>query len=456
MKVATSYGVVEGTSEGGLQVFRGLPFARAGRFERPGRPEEWDGVRDASRFGPACPQGAGSLPAQQQRQGMFGGLFGPGEVMVWIHGGAFVMGTGASPSYDGSRIAKRGDVVFVSINYRLGPLGFLYQPERGAVNLGLLDQVAALEWVRDEIARFGGDPSNVTIFGESAGGKSVECLCAMPSARGLFKRAICESTYDPGMDVANAQARLEAVRADLGADPLSVPIDDLLAANQRASMAAIAAGGVMGSGPVVDGEIIPAKPVGSTHEDVALIVGTTLDEWRLFGALQPGFEMDEARLEQTLIGVDASRAIETYRKTRGAEYSIADIWFAGQTDRLFRQHSIRLAQAHAARQPATHMYLFTWPAAAFDGKLGSCHALEIPFVFGLLDSPLGRLVGDSPAARALSEQMQDAWLAFAHGREPWARYDATKRSTMVWGAKSGVEDDPLADERLTWAESSIR
>jgi para-nitrobenzyl esterase len=507
VEVGTSYGRLRGASEDGLAVFRGIPFAAPpegpARLAPPARPARWDGVRDARSFGPACPQGAGRTQPGD-RPSVFGGLFGPGDlpmsedclylnvwtpgaddgkrpVLVWVHGGAFRLGTGGSPSYDGGPLARRGDAVVVTLNYRLGVLGYLHAPEIGAVNLGLLDQIAALEWVQENIASFGGDPSNVTVFGESAGGKSVECILAAPRARGLYARAIIESTYAPSMDPAAASETTAGVLGELGLTPTGaaklreVSLDDLLAASNRRSMAAMAAGGAGvlsgggAAGPVVDGEILPEAPVdvlGRGGAPVPVIIGTTVDESKLFGAMMPGIadltdELLGARLTGLLPegGPSPDKVAEIYKAARGArgdDVTPAAIWFAVSTDRSFRQHSIRLAEAQAAHQPVW-MYLFGWKAQAMGGVLGACHAIEIPFVFGSLDGPLGQLTGGGGEAAALSERVQDAWLGFARGADPntaglpaWPRYDASRRATMLFDRECAVVDAPMEDERQLW------
>jgi para-nitrobenzyl esterase len=512
-EVITSYGRLMGGEERGLHVFRGVPFAAPPvgrrRFRAPERPARWDGVRDATRFGPVCPQPR----PMQGRASVFAGMFGPGQlemdedsltlniwtpgvddgrrpVMVWIHGGGFRMGTGASPMYDGGNLARRGDVVVVSVNYRLGALGFLYLPELGGANFGTLDQIAALAWVREEIAAFGGDPENVTIFGESAGGKSVETLLAAPRARGLFRRAIAQSTYAPPMDGASALSAAEELLERLGvprneaAERLrDLPAEQIVDAQAAMAEAAMASGGSAvtrgGFSPVVDGDVLPVHPVdavaaGSARE-VDLIVGTNLDESRLFGAMMPGVApADEAALVQRVAGLLpgaedweglARRAVQAYRESRtarGEGASPADIWFAISTDRTFRYHSTRLAAAQARNGAGTYMYLFTWASPAFDGALGSCHALEIPFVFGNLEGPLAELAGVGPEARALSAKVQDAWLAFARTGRPdhdglpaWLRYDGAERRTMVLGRQCAVVSAPQEPERRLWEEAGV-
>lgn len=507
VEVTISHGILRGVEAGGVQAFQAIPYAAAPvgdrRFAAPSPPEPWSGVRDATRPGAACPQPTGTMPGREEN--MFADLFGPGElptsedclflnvfaptggesgkpVMVWVHGGAFRIGTGSSPMYDGAALARRGDVVVVSLNYRLGVLGFLNVGEVGPCNVGLLDQVAALRWVRDEIAAFGGDPTNVTVFGESAGAKSVECLLAMPAARGLFHRAIAESTYDPPMDAGPAEETARALLADVGVTDeggtvdrsrlQAAPVEDLLAAQNRLTMAAMASGGglmasLAGWSPVVDGEVLPRPPVealaAGEAADVAMIVGTTRDEAKLFTAMLPAMaQMEEAALP-AMVGIlvgdtaAADALVTAYRASRGGDFSPVEVFMAAMTDRMFRQHSLRLAETKAGHQSDTWMYLFDWCGIGMDGAIGACHALEIPFVFGTLDSGLGRLAGTGPDAESLAEAMQDAWTSFARHGDPstagfdWPRYDAERRATAALGPTVEVRDAPLDAERAAWA-----
>jgi para-nitrobenzyl esterase len=482
--VKTSRGALRGErTADSIEVFRGIPFAAppvgALRYRPPAPATAWDGVRDATRFGPAAMQGARQAPTG----GVFAGAFGPSDlgisedcltlnvwtpaadgakrpVMVWIHGGAFRMGTGASPGYDGSTLVRRGDVVVVTLNYRLGVLGFLHQPEIGSVNLGLLDQVAALKWVASEIEAFGGDPDQVTIFGESAGGKSVECLLTMPSAAGLFRRAIAQSTYAPPMDPAASAARAEALVARLGLESPEglrhVDADALLQADVELMMAN-PGGATGGAGPVVDGDVLPTATVealaAGRARGVPLLIGTTLDEARLFGAFAGGGGAAAGD-----IGPDELVAL--YRKDlaeRGEPNEPADIQSAISTDRMFRQHSIRVAATQSAPQPATYMYLFGWKSQGYEGRLGACHGIELPFVFGTHDAPMGLLAGNSEEARELGLAVQDAWLSFAKTGRPtsdrlpqWPPYNTDDRSTMVLDRESRVEQAPMEAIRLWW------
>jgi para-nitrobenzyl esterase len=493
---------MKGSLEDGLAVFCGIPFARPPvgdlRFEAPRRPERWDGVRDATKYSPAAPQPEGP------RRSMFTGAVitqeletsedclylnvwtpaadgGRRPVMVYIHGGAFRTGSGSSPNYEGANLARRGDVVVVTTNYRLGALGFLYLPGFKSANFGTLDQIAALEWVHDNIGAFGGDPDNVTVFGESAGGKSVETLLAAPAARGLFRRAILQSTYDPPMDMETAVATGEAFLREAGLKPgdieglRALPVEMVIETQTRLQQQALAdLTGRTGLVPVVDGQVVPEHPrdaiARGAAADVPVIIGTTMDESRLFGAMMPGSQdMDEAalaeRLGRVIAGADrdttlVSRVIEGYRQARlarGQPATASDVWFAISTDRTFRNHSVRLAEAQSRHQPSTYMYLFTWVSAVNSAVLGACHAIDVPFVFENFGSPLGALAGDSAESRALAGKVMDAWISFARSGDlntaalpEWRPYDTADRATMLLGAECRLEPAPQEEERCLW------
>ncbi len=508
--VTTTKGRLRGLHEDGLTIFRGIPFAAPPtgerRFRAPAEAAAWEGDRDATKFGPASLQLRPVMP--EGARSPFAGMFDEGEletdedcltlnvwtpglgdaaqpdgarrpVMVWIHGGAFRTGTGASPMYDGAALAKRGDVVVVTLNYRLGYLGFLYLPELGGgANFGILDQVKGLEWVRDEIAAFGGDPDNVTIFGESAGGKSVETLLATPPARGLFHKAILQSTYETPMDSASASGAADALLAELGiargeaARLRELPAKAIVEAQLRLQMAAMASGaGGGGTAPTVDGEVLPQLPReairGGAVADVPMLIGTNIDEFKLFAVMQPGLrDVDEPGVARRIMGsgADAStrdHALAEYkaaRAARGASTSPIELLSALSSDSMFRVHSTRVAEEQAAHQARTFMYLFTWASPVVDA-LGSCHALELPFVFRTFDAPLGKLAQGERTAEsvALSGRMQDAWLAFAQTGAPghpglpvWPAYDSSRRATMVLDATCQVVEAPLERERLAW------
>ena len=493
--VETKEGRLQGVDEGGLSVFRGVPFAQppvgALRFRPPQPAEPWSGVRVCDTFGFVAPQPQGQAMAgqgtaeEQNEDCLFLNVWTPAcddgarPVMVWIHGGAFVTGSGSGAFYRGQHLAARGDVVVVTINYRLGALGFLAHPdlldeETGASgNWGLLDQVAALQWVQANIHLFGGDPTNVTIFGESAGSMSVSCLVGSPLAQGLFRRAIAQSGGPNGVPMTTATKKAEELCALVGVDDVralrEVDVADVLVAQTKLQLEAAGSGAGMAMAPTIDGGLLPEHPLtaieGGVAEGKELLVGTNLEEmklWVIGNRKLTGGDEDYilTRLERTF-GPDAADALAAYkaaRADRGDDLTPIELWAAIESDRVFRIPSLRMCEAQAATGTAAYDYLFTWRSPALGGLLGSCHALEIPFVFGTLTTPgVERFTGEGPDALALSERMQDAWLAFAKTGDPstealgeWPAYDAGRRATMVLDVTCRVEDAPLEPERAYW------
>jgi para-nitrobenzyl esterase len=498
--VEMSTGRLEGACEDGVLVFRGIPFARPPlgplRFAPPQEVEPWPGVRDATRYGPAAVQTTdmiGPIVGFDQPMGaedcLTLNVWTPATdgarrpVMVWIHGGAFTIGSGSQRVFDSATLARRGDTVIVTINYRLGAFGFLRLSDTpigralpASGNEGLLDQIAALEWVRREIARFGGDPGKVTIFGESAGSISCSLLLTMPRARGLFHQAILQSgpptlVGPPAMSSRVAQAVLEKLgdAAGSAARLRELPPDTI----RRAQAKVILEMGLETRGmpfrPCADGDLVPVDPLASIGDgcarDVPVLVGTTRDEMKLFALLDPASLTLDAptllrRCERNLAG-HAQELIDGYRaarSARGEPISPSELWFAIESDRLFRIASMRLAELQRAHQPRTYTYCFTWESPYQGGVLGAAHALDIPFVFGTQDRPeLAAFTGSGPAARALAERMQDAWLAFARTGDPahpglpaWPAYDGERRATMLLGAGCEVVDAPRETERRLW------
>jgi para-nitrobenzyl esterase len=503
MIVTTTLGRLEGIERKGAWQFRGIPFAAPPvgerRFRPPAPPEPWDGIRSAAEFGPVSWQsmgGTAQLLGDGERETSEDCLFlnvttpacddGARPVMVWIHGGGFVNGSGSVPWYDGTRLVTRGDVVVVSINYRLGAFGFLWlgdlDPGRRSSGVnGLLDQVAALQWVHDNIAAFGGDPANVTVFGESAGAMSVSTLLALPAARGLFHKAVAQSgaasnTFSPKV----ASEITSAMMSRLSITDL----DGLLAAEPEALLEAAAKvtgeifhdpGRISGPTgialamafqPVVDGEWLPSDPLDAVlageSTDVPLLAGTNLDEWNLFRLMSPS-GLDHPQLLERLDRLFGEGHLihDTYAANRpGATPD--DLWSAVLTDATFRIPAIRLLEARAAGgvTSPTFQYLFTWRTPAFGGVAGSCHALEIPFVFATLGNAGAELFFGGPAGPelwALSEAMQDAWLAFARTGDPghdaipgWPSWSADERSVLRFDVECRVEVDPYGDERALW------
>lgn len=508
--VETAAGRLRGTERKGIRLFRGVPYARApvGRLRfRPPQPQPpWRGVRDALSTGAAAPQpeplqaflrpilrgGAGA----HDEDCLYLNVWTPGcddarrPVLVWLHGGAFVFGSGSTVLYSGRRLARRGDAVVVTINYRLGALGFLHladllgSDELFASNLGLLDQIAALEWVRDNIAAFGGDPGNVTVFGESAGAMSVGALLGAPRARSLFHRAILQSgaaqhVSSPERACAVAEFFLHEAGLDLArAERLRrLPADAILAAQQRAALRYGFAEGQLPWQPVVDGRLIPVPPLEALRrgaaKDIPVLVGTNRDEWKLFTlADRSAHRLDEAGLRWRLghelqrfgAGERVERVIEAYRRApsgRGA--TPFELFAAFQTDRIFRWPAIRLAEAQAESGARSFSYLFTWTPPLFAGRVGACHGLEVPFVFGTIRHPALRpLLGSTRSARGVARAMQEAWTSFARGGIPscfelgaWPGYDATRRTTVLLGPRCFAEDAPLDAERRLFESEGI-
>jgi para-nitrobenzyl esterase len=490
----TSLGDISGTQRDGIWMFRGIPYAAPPvgdrRFRAPGPAEAWTGVRDGSRFGPMAPQTVGALEGmlgarsyEQSEDCLYLNVATPAAddgrrpVMVWIHGGGFQTGAGSIPWYHGTRLAAGHDVVVVSINYRLGALGFtdlssLGEGYAGSGNAGILDQIAALEWVRDNIAAFGGDAGNVTIFGESAGGMSVGTLLGAPGAAGLFQRAIaqsgaCQASSTPDQAAAVAD-RLSAGFGGLAA-LADVPVDDLVAAQ-----AEIAAAVRFGAGqallpfqPVVDGVVLPEQPLaavaGGSAADIDLVSGTTAHEFTLFTLTLPPESMSEERLRRNVARVVGDRADEVIAGYRDAQpgASTADLYVAISTDLVFRMPCEELLAAHAGSMGSgtTRSYLFTFESPAFEGRLRSSHALEIPFVFGVVDRPGNEIflgpVDDEVVA--LSDACRTAWATFAATGEPaapdvaWPLWDAGRRATAELGRTRQVLDDPGRPTRTLWA-----
>lgn len=483
-EVGTVAGAVRGRREGALAVFRGIPFAQPPvgelRFAAPRPVDRWDGVREAFAFGPPPPQEVMMGPADSPAgdDWLTVNVWTPDAdpaarrpVMVWIYGGAYKFGSADDPNYDGSRLSHDGDVVVVTLNYRVGIEGFA-QIEGAPANRGLLDQVAALEWVRENVTGFGGDPDQVTVFGESAGAGSIAALLVMPRARGLFRRAILQSV--PGTyfsealagDIAEALAGELGLRptvADLsGVDPRKLPeAGATLSARMREyahRWGAVALTPTPFS-PVVDGDVLPTAPwealPGGAARDVDLIVGHTRDEYRLFFMLggllgRVDEEMAAAVLRLFGPGPDPEQAYRAAFPDASAEYLFELV----QSDWLFRMPSLHLAQAQAAGGGRAHVYELTWAAPVNGGALGACHGLDVPLTFGVLGGGLGgMLMGPTslPAAEALSARFRSAWTSFAATGDPgWPAYDTEQRLVQLLDTEPAVAAYPEEASRRLW------
>ena len=475
----------------GVFDFLGIPFAQAPTGTRRWREAvplaAGKGRADATDFGPSCRQARDSVEAASLRAQSEDCLSvnvwtrdtrgARRPVLVWIHGGANVSGGTADPLYDGHRFVRDNEVVLVSFNYRLGPFGFLDLDSVGGAdyrrsrNLGLLDQLAALRWVRAHIAAFGGDSANVTVFGESAGGSAIMRLLAMPLAAGLFDKAIIESGGPANIrvrgvparnDVATSRALTPALMTEARASSLealqALSGDSVLAAAQRLARSRGDAMGVATWGARADGDVLPDDIFGDVRRGVnprvPLLIGTNEDEMLYFRLYDQDFE-------QTLMREYHERH-SAMGRTFAPVQAIADAYTAGSRDPMryvdfagefwLRQPSILFAEGQA-QHANVYMYLFAWDSGV--PGLGACHALELPFVFGWLDRPdLARFTGPRPPL-ALSRRMQAAWTAFAStgnpsvaGETPWPRYTAERRSTVrITDGPWTVEDDPKGDAR---------
>ncbi|HEX4288879.1 MAG TPA: carboxylesterase family protein [Trebonia sp.] len=482
----TRSGQVRGRHEGGLAVFRGIPFAGPpvgpARFAAPQPATPWQGVREAYSFGSPPPQSSTytPAPAPSSDDWLTVNVWTPAPdpaarrpVMVWIYGGAFKVGSSDAPGYDGGRLAREGELVVVTFNYRTGVEGFA-QIEGAPANRGLLDQVAALTWVRDNVAAFGGDPGQVTVFGQSAGASSVASLLAAPAARGLFKRAIVQSAtgiyYSPALaaDIAvtiAAELGLRATTAELsGVDPVRL-VAAADAVDRKLSQYSGRWGQVAQTAtpfaPVIDGEVLPVTPwqalAAGAAREVPLIVGHNRDECRLFLAMggQLGKVSDEqaARSLRALgPGPDGERAYRAAFPGASAE----SLYELVQNDWVFRMPTLHLAQAQAAGGGAAYLYELAWATPANGGILGACHGLDGPLVFGNLDEGFAaRLIGPAPYPHAeeVSAQFRTAWTRFATAGDPgWPAYDPREHLTRIFDLPPAVVPYPEETSRRLWQD----
>ncbi len=496
--VETSYGTVEGIQNKGHQAFLVIPFARPPvgelRFRAPQPPDSWEGARETKKFSASSFQGRSAVVGMAaegplSEDCLYLNVYTPRSdnakrpVMFWVHGGGFTLGSADSPIYHGGFLPERGDVVLVTINYRLGALGYLYLGDHGgkewgaSANCGQLDQIAALEWVQANIASFGGDPENVTIFGQSAGGVAVVALMGMPKARGLFHRVIAQSGTGANLQLPEHTKKLtEAFLSELDIEPdasqtlQEIPADDIITAQQKVIARLQTAGLAARLSPVVDGDTLPIQPfeaVGNGEAgDISLMVGNNRDEVKQFKDVKnikpiPDEELEKivetSRPRRTKAG--AAEIISVYKQSRAhcqLPTDNVDMEDAVNTDVRFRLPGLQLAEIHGN----THVYLFTWESPARRGAMGACHSLEMPFVFGTLHHPLEvKFTGSGPDADRLSENMMDSWISFARTGDPnhenlngWVAYDSNQRATMIFGRESGIADAPFEEERAIWEQ----
>lgn len=485
-EVRVTTGPLRGAWEAGAAVFRGIPFAEPPvgelRFTAPRPAPRWNGLREALSYGPPPPQGGhfgmdASSGAAADEDWLTVNVWSPDPapgaalpVMVWIHGGGYVIGTSGLPEYDGARLARDG-VVVVTFHHRVGMEGFA-RIEGAPANRGLLDQVAALEWVRDNIRAFGGDPGQVTVFGQSAGGGSVAALLAMDRTIGLFRRAVVQSAPGTLFSAELAADIAAACAAELGLRPTIAdlsPVDprQLTAAadavgatmDQRTGRWGRAAYRSVSFSPVVDGEVLAVTPWQALAEgagrDIELFVGHTRDEQRLFTAISGRLgTVDEQQAAHALDilapGTDGARRYRDAFPAAGPE----ELYELVHSDWLFRMPSLHLAEAQTAAGGRAHVYELTWPAPGMGGALGSCHGLDVPLVFGNLDrGQTALLIGEAstPEAEALSARMRTAWTSFAaHGDPGWPAYEADRRLVQRFDTEPAVVIYPEERSRRIW------
>jgi len=499
--VDTESGKVSGQISDGVHVFKGIPYgastAGTNRFMSPRKPEPWADVRECIDYAGRSPQAAAA--AQRPELATVWGpvdtlpvgedcltlhVWTPGlddgkrPVMVWLHGGAFSYGSANSPRYDSTRLAGRNDVVVVAVNHRLNIFGHLDLSAVGGErfapsgNVGVLDLVLALQWVRDHVARFGGDPGNVTIFGQSGGGGKVSALLAMPQAKGLFHRAIVQS----GSSVRFAERERTAQLADAVLKQLGIAKDQLdklqtLPVAELSKAIAPAQKTLpkprhplldrYNFGPVIDGKILPAQPFDpaatAVSDDIPVMVGGTKDESAIFLAPDDAIwnrTLTDAELRKRIeaIAGDSTAPILAYYACCHPGANPAERFITATTASNFGVRGILLAERKAARAKApVWMYEFAWETPAFDGKLKACHSVEVPFVFDTL-----KVIGErhqKPGAQALADKVSKTWATFARtGKADWAPYTADKRTTMVFNDESKTVDDPDKDVRPLWAK----
>jgi para-nitrobenzyl esterase len=487
--VDTTAGKIRGLAINKVNAFRGIPYGAptggSRRFMPPAKPDPWTGVKETITWGHEAPQGHPHTEIPEVRAtiqdheigedclclNVWTNGFGRTDrrpVMVWLHGGGFTSGNGGYTMYDGANLARKRDVVTVTVNHRLNTFGFLHLADIGgakfaqATNAGILDVVAALEWVRDNIANFGGDPNNVTIFGQSGGAGKVSTLLAMPAAKSLFHRAIVQSGSSiAGVSRADANKTVETLMAKLGvktADELQkVPMDQLVQATQSTQGLRLA--------PVVDGKTLPRDPFAPDatpiSADIPMLIGTTETEVTFF----PNTPLDPiddaallARVKQTTRASDeqAKNLIGLYRKGRAGVSNI-DIALIMASDNGFRAGVLTQAERKAAQKAPVYMYYFTWRSPVREGKLKAFHTLEIPFVTENVDEAKS-MTGTGQDRYALQDKMSATWVAFARSGNPghkglpdWPAFTPDKRATMFFDNTCKLVNDPNREERLALA-----
>ena len=490
--VKTTTGKLRGCLENDLQVFKGIPYAQPPignlRFRNTVEKEPWEGILEAIEFGHLAPQpdipGSSVRYYPQSEDCLTLNIWTPAcdnklrPVMFWIHGGGFHYGGGPSPRYNGEFLSQKGNVCVITINYRLGALGNLYLPDKVS-NLGFMDQVVALKWVYDNITNFGGDPHNITIFGESAGSTAVCTLLSMPTATPYIRRAICQSgALDPhghhaegGLSASKKLfSKLEIKMGDVEA-LRKISVKELLAKEAEIRLENWLKRDGTGYPPTVDENKVTEHPLLAINKgvskDVDLLIGTNLNENTFFSFLTPELqhidwnglsELINTRLSNfDLNKSQVEKIINLFKHSRNNPFDVLNAFF---TDFIFRYPSIKVAEAQSKHNNNTYMYLFTYRTPALGGVHGATHALEIPFVFGTLDdNEFGVYPKRDEINTKISELMMDSWISFARSGNPnhdgipsWPTYEVDNRYTLLFGEDIKIEKDPLRTERLAIEE----
>jgi para-nitrobenzyl esterase len=494
--VETSYGPVRGADDGRVKTWKGIRYAAPPvgdlRWRAPVPPQPWTDAADATAFGPVSPQPRSPIPmglgTRADEDCLFLNVWAPADVtdakpvMVWVHGGAYIFGSGSQPMYDGTVLAEGSDVVVVTLNYRLGALGFLDFSSAGFdSNVALRDVLAALRWVQDNIAAFGGDPDRVTLFGESAGAAITTTLLAVPDAAGLFSRAIAQSapaTSIYGSDRARAMAELFLERLGMTADEAhQAPVQALIDASQEVfDHVPATSPGLLAFAPTVDGDLVPDYPVtlaraGKTHP-VPLMIGTNKDEAALFRLMRSPLMPIAPKAVRTMFGEMANDQpgvqLPTSEQVSWAyPAKMARTRSIGvASDVGFRMPTVWFAEGHTTVAPV-YLYRFDWATPLFKAiRLGAAHATELIYVWGnLISGPrdVTFKLGGLKTGEALSMRMRARWTRFAATGDPnlpigephWAPYRADDRATLVIDREDRVVDDLDRPIRQIWGDEVL-
>ena len=491
--IETPSGKIQGYINKGINIFKGIPYAEPPinelRFDPPHKKVPWNNVFVADKFGVSSFQGPdigrslfGQLTEQREDNCLILNIWTPETddkkrpVMLWIHGGGFIYSGSSKAIYDGTLLASKGNIVVVTINYRLGIFGFLYLPNNTS-NVGMLDQIAAIKWVKNNIENFGGDPDNITIFGESAGAYSVVTLMTMPSAKGLFHRTIAQSPYifepEPTiLTTKNVMKRLNLEFDDIDAlKKLPAKKLNRIQNEYISDMTGTHESFYSNFRPCIDNDSILQHPFRALKEgktkNIDLLIGTNQDEATFFTKFNPIYEKLNKQGLKTQIRMELSRLsfgfktdffIEQYKMIRKGNMPTdpIDIYNAIYIDLYYRIPAIKIAELHLTHNSNTYFYLLDWCSPMFKS---ACHSIDLPFTFGYIKSDLKDFVGEIQAAKIVSNKMMEAWINFAslgdvnHNSIPeWPRYELKNRSTLRIGPEFKVEEDPFGKERVLWED----